>query len=333
MTPKERGQPLTPPCQVTRVRFSPDGRELAAACVDGVVRRWDVTGDPKPLPELKAHDGWASDLTYRPNGGLLAADTWGKLVCWTGEKVRWSITAHDGWLRAVAAAGDAIATCGRDGYLRQWDAKGGRVRETKVGADLFALTFTPDGGSVLVGDLFGTIRAFDAKTGAKVREIERKEFHLLDRIQDVGGVRQLVFSADGKTLYAAGCQPKTGAFVQAFPLLIAIDWAAGKTLWTWKGASDNEGILHDLRLAGKHLFGVTSGQPGQGKQLVWEPPAPTPIFISTKHPNCHSLDVHPGGKLLAVSATNANSSGNGRVKGKTGEYPTNTSPIQLWDLG
>lgn len=328
MTPKERGKPLLPPCQVTRVRFSPDGTTLAAACTDGVVRRWTAAGEP--LPDLKGHNGWVSALAFLPTGDLLSADTWGRLTCWRGDTARWTVPAHDGWLRAVAVHANALATVGRDGRLVQWDANV-KVREVQVGPDLFAVTYTPDGRSIVVGDLFGTIRVFDAKSGAKVREIERKEFHLLDRIQDVGGVRCLVFSPDGKTLYAAGCQPKTGAFVQAFPLLLAIDFAGGQTLWTWKGASDNEGILHDLRvLPDGRLAGVTSGQPGQGKFLIWQPLKPEPVFVSAKQPNCHSLDVH--GNRIAVSATNANSSGNGRVKGKSGEYPANTSPIQMWEM-
>lgn len=330
--PKERGKPILPPCQVTRIRFNPNGKELAAACVDGVVCRWNLE-DAKPLAELKGHDGWVAALAYLPNGDLLTADSWGKLNCWAGEKVHWSIPAHDGWAREIAVhpKSATFATCGRDGYVRTWDSKSGaRIRETKIGTDLYSLTHSPDENAILVGDLFGTIHI----VGEKIRTIERKEFHLLDRIQDVGGVRCLAFSPDGKNLYAAGSQPKTGGFVQGFPLLMAIDFATGKTLWSWKGASDNEGFVHDLRvLPNGHLAAVTSGQPGQGKFLLFEPPNATPTFTITKMQNCHSLDVHPDCKRIAVSATNANSSGNGRVKGKAGEYPENTSPIQIWELG
>ncbi|MBL8865670.1 MAG: hypothetical protein JNK93_08930, partial [Planctomycetia bacterium] len=195
----------------------------------------------------------------------------------------------------------------------------------------YSLVYSPE-GALIVGDLFGRIRVLDSHLKT-LRELEQKEFHLLDRIQDVGGVRCLAFSPDGKTLYAAGCQPKTGGFVQAFPLLVALDFATGKTLWSWKGANDNEGIVHDLRVfADGRLAAVTSGQPGQGKFLLFEPPTATPAFVSTKMPNCHSVDIHPDGKQIATSATNANSSGNGRVKGKAGEYPENSSPIQYWDI-
>lgn len=321
--PKERGKPILPPCQVTRIRFSPDGKELAAACVDGVVRRWSVP-DAKPLPDLKGHDGWVTTLCYSTNGDLLTADSWGKLVCWKNDKPRWIVAAHDGWLRAVAFTKDRIATCGRDGFVRAWTADGKTLLETKLAVDLHSLAYSPD-GVLVVGDLFGRIRVFDP-SHKSIREFEQKDFHLLDRIQDVGGIRCLAFSPDCKTLYAAGCQPKSGGFVQAFPMLAALDFATGKTLWSWKGANDAEGIVHDLRvLADGRLSAVTSGQPGQGKFLLFEPPNPVPYFTSTKQPNCHSVDVTAVGKLLATSATNANSSGNGRVKDE------NSSPIQIWD--
>jgi len=58
----------------------------------------------------------------------------------------------------------------------------------------------------------------------------------------------------------------------------------------------------------------------------------TAPHFTTAKPNCHSLALSPDGTRLAVAATNANSSGNGRVKGKNGEYPANTSPIHLWTL-
>jgi hypothetical protein len=43
------------------------------------------------------------------------------------------------------------------------------------------------------------------------------------RIQDVGGVRCLAFTAGGSTLLAGGSQPKTGGFVQG---VLAFDFPA-----------------------------------------------------------------------------------------------------------
>jgi hypothetical protein len=167
----------------------------------------------------------------------------------------------------------------------------------------------------------------------KLRILEVKELYKLDRIQDVGGVKCLLASGDGKAVFAAGAEPKTGGFVQCTPLIVAFDIASGKRLSQWKGTNDNEGYVTDLawHKEGFMVF-TTSGQPGQGKFHLWKPGDAKTIFTGGKHPNCHSVALHPDGEQIAVSATNANSSGNGRVKGKGGEYPQNNSPIQLWKL-
>lgn len=334
--PKELGKPRLPPTQVTRLRFSPDGKTLTAACFDAKVRRWDVTGkEPTELPALGEHNGWVTGVAFGPKS-LFSADSWGRLSAWDGEKRVWSVeAAHDGWLRALAVKpdGSQLVTGGKDGFVRTWDAADGKkAGEFALKADALSVCCA-DGKSVFAGDLFGTIREIRLTSSEQLRTIEVKEFYKLDRIQDVGGVKCLAVSADGKTLFAGGAEPKSGGFVQCVPLLVAIDLATGKRLSQYKGASDNEGYVTDLACHpdGRVLF-TTSGQPGQGKFHVWKPGDAKTLFSGGKHPNCHSVALHPDGDTVAVSATNAGSSGNGRVKGSGGEYPANTSPIQLWKL-
>src|SRR4051812_11413314 len=190
--PKELGKPLAPPTQVTRVRFSPDGKSLAAACFDGKVRRWDVSGkEPTELPALGDHNGWVTDLLFMalpPKVGdkLYTADSWGRLTAWDIDgKPRWTLdSAHDGWVRGIAHTPDTavVATCGKDGYVRQWAAASGkRDIEWKVGADLPSLAMGPAGTSHLyVGDQFGIIREFNYASGKPGRTFEAKELHKLD---------------------------------------------------------------------------------------------------------------------------------------------------------
>jgi WD40 repeat protein len=334
---KELGKPLSPPAQVTRVRFSPDGKTLAAACFDGKVRRWDVSGkEPAELPALGEHNGWVTDIAFGPKL-LFSADSWGRLSAWQDAKRIWTVEpAHDGWLRSLAlnADGSQLATCGKDGFVRVWNAAAGKnLKEFGTKGDLLSMCFAADGKRMFAGDLFGKIRQFDLTSSEQKVIIEVKDFHKLDRIQDVGGVKCLMLSGDGKTLFAGGAEPKTGGFVQAIPLLVAFDVASGKRLSQWKGATDAEGYVTDLawHKDGFVIF-TTSGQPGQGKFHIWKPGDATTRFSGGKHPNCHSVALHPDGDKIVVSATNANSSGNGRVKGKGGEYPQNTSPIQMWTL-
>jgi WD40 repeat protein len=349
--PKELGKPLNPGVQVTRVRFSPDGKLLAAACFDGTVMRWDMTGkEPAELPAITGHNGWVTSLAFtnvprgvdRPRDTVLfSVDSWSRLaasdVSVKEPRRLWTVNeAHDGWTRAVALSSDKalVATCGKDGFVHFWSAGGGKPDVVwKIGSDVLSLAFHPDTHMIYAGDLFGVVREFNFVSGKPGRTFEAKELYKLDRIQDVGGVKCLLVSGDGKTLFAGGAEPKTGGFVQCVPLLVAIDIASGKRVSQWKGANDNEGYVTDLawHKDGFVIF-TTSGQPGQGKFHIWKPGDEKTLFSGGKHPNCHSVAQNPDGTVIAVSATNANSSGNGRVKGAGGEYPANTSPIQLWSL-
>lgn len=333
--PKELGPPLIPPCQVTRVRYSPDGKTLAAAGSDAVVRRWDVAGaKPADLPPLAGHNGWVTGLAYGADA-LFSSDSWGRLSAWDfAGKSRWIVErAHDGWARAVAVHGGTVASCGRDGFVRLWAAAdSAKQGEYAVGADALAVAFGPDGKTVLAGDLFGVVREFDTASKKVLRTFEAKELHKFERVADVGGVRCLLFDAAGKVLLVAGGVPTTNGFVQATPLLVAFDRASGKRLWQWKGAADNEGYVTDLAWhPGGYAVASTSGQPGQGKVFFLKPGEAAPFFTAAK-PNVHSVAVSPDGTRVAAALTNANSSGNGRVKGAAGDYPANVSPVQVWQV-
>jgi WD40 repeat protein len=331
--PKEVGKPVAVPVQASRVRFSPDGNTLAVACFDAKARRYDVTGaEPKELPALGEHNGWLSALAFGAER-LFTADSWGRLSAWDGAKRAWSVeAAHDGWLRALAVTKAHVFTCGKEGFVRAWSAADGKkVAEFDAKADVLSLCASEN--TLFAGDLFGTVRAFELPALKPGRTLEVKEFYKLDRIQDVGGVKCLVLSHDGKTLFAGGAEPKGGGFVECTPLLVAFDLASGKRASQWKGANPAEGFVTDLapHADGRVLF-TTSGQPGQGKLHVWKPGDATTSFSGGKLPNCHSVALHPNGELAAVSATNANSRGNGRVKGTGGDYPNNASPVQMWTI-
>src|SRR5688572_21693508 len=116
--PKEIGKPIVPPTQVTRVRFSPDGKTLAAACFDGKVRRWDTSGkEPVELPAFGNHNGWTTDLAYGAKA-IFSCDSWGRLSAWgtADAKLLWTVeAAHDGWLRSVTLSpdGSRLVTCGK----------------------------------------------------------------------------------------------------------------------------------------------------------------------------------------------------------------------------
>jgi len=336
---------VTPDAQLCTARFSPDGKVLVAGSFVGTVRRFDPNADAfTELPELKIHHAFVQCLVFHPDSQrLFSADSWGNITC-TGDiaaketKTLWALPeAHGTWVRKLALSpdGTTLASASLDKTIKLWSvADGKKIGEFAVGADTLSVAFHPNGKSIVSGDLFGMVREWDVASSKSVREFDAKVFYKLDRIQDVGGVRCLLFSTDGKTLYAAGAQPTTGGFVQGIPVLMSFDWTTGKATQTLKFGADNEGYIHDLVWhPDGFLMLATSGQPGVGKLHFVQPDDEKPFF-TTSFPNSHAVTLHPSGKRLVVSATNANSSGNGRVKGKTDkDYPANNSPLHVWQMG
>jgi hypothetical protein len=174
---------------------------------------------------------------------------------------------------------------------------------------------------------------WDLESGKAVRQFDARQLYLLSRLQDVGGVRCLAFDVKEQTLIAAGTKPSVGANVQGTPTVLFFDCASGKLKHTLQVGGGGDGFVYDLHLhpAG-FVMAVTSGNPGLGKLFFQRPADAQPFFLYTKMANCHSLAVHPNGHRLAVSATNANSNGNGRQIGKATEYPGNFSPVHVFDL-
>lgn len=334
---------LKPDRQVCTARFSPCGTLLAAGGTDATIRRWDLADPAMPeLTPLVGHGGWVQAIAFHPDGRrLFSADSWGQLRCWPslgeGGRPAWTLeSAHDGWIRRIALSPDGtlLATCGSDRMVRVWSADDGKtLRELSHDADVFAVAFHPGGGALVSGDLMGVVRHWDLDSGKAVRALDARVLAKLDRLQDVGGVRCLAFDRGGEALACAGTRPKNGGNVQGAPTALLFDWASGVLRRTLTLGGDGDGYVYDLLWhADGFLMAATSGNPGSGKLAFIRPGDDAPFFATTAMANCHSLDAHPDGRRLIVSATNANSNGNGRRIGSGKEYPGNWSPLHVWEL-
>jgi WD40 repeat protein len=342
VAPKAAGKPVATDRQLGVLRYSPCGKFLLGGDFQGHVCRWAASDDRlSPLAPFAGHSGWVQGLALHPSGKLaLSADSWGRLCAWPfadeAPRPAWKHDhAHGAWIRRLALSpdGKALASCSADGAVCVWDSATGKRRASwRHGTDVLALTFAPDGRSVLAGDLRGAVVRYDL-AGRALQRYDAAEMYKLDRIQDVGGVRCLAFDPAGKVLAAGGGAPTTGGFVQATPLVVFFDAATGQRAQALRVGAVNDGYALDLHWhrAG-FVMAVTSGQPGAGKLFFHRPGEAKPFFLAAGMANCHSLAVRPDGKGLVVSATNANSAGNGRLVGKDKSYPSNTSPLHVWRL-
>jgi WD40 repeat protein len=339
LEPKHLGDTATER-QITASRFNHDGTLLAAAGYEPAIRRWQFDGQKTlaPLPSITGFRGWSTAISFHPKEArLFGADSWGQLRCSEGEATVWrNDAAHDGWLRQIAVAPDGgrIATCGMDRFVRVWDAATGKkLAEHRHEEDVYALAFDPEGGRLVFGDMRGRLEQWDAGLKTRHQKLDAGALYILDRLQDLGGLRVLLFIDGGKTLLAAGTTPEDGATPQSIPTILFFDIASGKLSKTVKHGTNKEGFIHDLVAhPGGALMAVSSGTPGSGMIFLLDPAEEEPFHENKKFANCHSLALHPSGKHFVVTSTNRDSNGNGKTLAKDGSYKTNTSPLHLFEV-
>jgi WD40 repeat protein len=329
--------------QVHAARYSPCGKLLLAGGYDGLVRRWEVTGDKaRRLPPVAGQHGFVQGLAFAGDR-VFTADSWGHLRCWAyaeeKPKTRWEVkAAHEGWIRnlSVSPDGKTLASCGVDQVVRLWSTSDGKKQKELVGHndDVLSVAFAPDGRSLVSGDLPGVVKSWDLASGKPQRDFDASVLYFYHRIQDIGGVRSLVFDAASKRLVVGGCRPSGGGFVQGTPVMLVFDYATGKQLESVDVGGGADGFVFDMHFhSDDFLMAVTSGQPGKGQIIYRRVGDAKPLFATTTLSNCHSLSLSPDGTHLAVTATSKGSNGNGRRLDKAGNYIGNSTPIHLFALG
>jgi eukaryotic-like serine/threonine-protein kinase len=113
--------------RVFDVAFSPDGRRLASAGVDGVIRLWDTaTWDELAAPPR--HEGGAHGVAFSPDGRRLLSSGNDAIVrIWdvtTGQEVQ-ALRGHADTVFGVAFSSDGakMASGGKDREVKLWDAE------------------------------------------------------------------------------------------------------------------------------------------------------------------------------------------------------------------
>jgi RNA polymerase sigma factor (sigma-70 family) len=168
---------------VTSLAFSPDGKLLAAGCMDGKLRLFDGrTGEFKTVwDDDSARAAW---IVFSPDGKTLVSQSRDKTVkVWDVEtaKVLRTLQGNKGWFLAAAFSPDGklFATGGivrendkvTGGEVILWDAQTGDLKHTLPDQTMpvSTLSFSPDGKTLAVAGGSGGDLKDDGKTTGEIK--------------------------------------------------------------------------------------------------------------------------------------------------------------------
>jgi WD40 repeat protein len=164
--------------EVRTVAWSPDGRLLATAGLDGAVRLWNVETKENILSFLE-HSNSVSSAVWSPDGQWIASkDQLGGVMIWdasTGQ-VRLKLQCPTGFSAGKqytvswSPQGDRLAAAGGDGTVMVWDVANGREPHALKGhtSAVRSVQWSPDGRRLVSGAEDRTIRIWDPQSGREL---------------------------------------------------------------------------------------------------------------------------------------------------------------------
>jgi RNA polymerase sigma factor (sigma-70 family) len=181
------------------VAFAPDGKTLATAGRDGVVKLCDVAAG-RHLRSLERHYSWIEALAVSPDGRMVASSGQDGVIRLWDTATGKDACPQPGHLYTVSHAvlapdGKMAITAGWDSTLRWWDTAAGReLRRVDLPGGADGLAISPDGRTVLATVNGKRLRTWDLATGRETTPAD------LPGGMQVGA---LAFTPDGRRLITA----------------------------------------------------------------------------------------------------------------------------------
>jgi WD40 repeat protein len=163
--------------EVRSVMWSPDGRLVLAACLDGTARLWNP-GTRECVLTFRAHKIPLSSACWHPDGRRIASkDFDGGVLVWEGSTGRILLRLRcagfgPGMEHQVLfnPRGDLLAAGSGDGAVMMWDAETGREIHVLRGhtSNVRSVSWSPDGRRLASAGEDRTIRIWDVRSGQEL---------------------------------------------------------------------------------------------------------------------------------------------------------------------
>ncbi|MBD2519852.1 AAA-like domain-containing protein [Nostoc sp. FACHB-973] len=161
---------------ISRIRFSPDGKQIATSSYDGTIKLWHLDG--RLIRTFTGHKGEVQDLAFSPDGKLIVSGSHDRTVkLWTVEgKLLHTFSGHSNKVYAVAFSpdGKTITSGSRDRTIKLWKPDGNLLATLKAHEDVvFGLAFSQDGRWLTSGSWDKTAIIWNLQQAIDINRLEQ----------------------------------------------------------------------------------------------------------------------------------------------------------------